>query len=126
MLNKFAEVSAEMSHYKTAIICITETWLKPSSLTSFYSVEGYRSFFNNRVATSGGGTMILVTDECFSKQVACDVTNNDAYNICAVVIGKGRTQTVVVCVYRAPWATLGDMEDMCQLIDSVGNYYFKK
>ena len=43
--------------------------------------------------------------------------------MCAVVIGNGVNQTFVVTVYRAPWATVGDTNEMCNALDDLITKY---
>ena len=43
----------------------------------------------------------------------------EAFNMCAVVIGSGFNQKLVVTVYRAPWVMVGDTNEMCSTLDDL-------
>ena len=86
---------------------------------NLYNMSGYVSFFNFRVSKASGGDMVLVREELASKQLAITVTCNEAFNCCAVVIGKGAKQTLVTCVYRAPLTGLSDVKVMCNELHSI-------
>jgi hypothetical protein len=88
--------------YRPKIACITETWLNTSSSLASYSIPGYFSCFNNRRAKAGGGVMMLINSDLASSQLSPEVTDNDAYNVCAVSVGCNSQQLLVVTVYRAP------------------------
>ena len=119
MITKFVEISAEINYYRPTLVCITETWLTSSSMLNWYNIFGYVSFFNCRVSKAGNGVLMLVREELANKQLATAVTCNKALNCCAVVIGKSAKQTLVTCVYRAPWAGLSDMKVICNELDSI-------
>ena len=112
-------MSAEIAYYKPVIVCISETWLMPVDALNVYNLEGYISYFNNRQSKRGGGTMVLVNKCLVSRQLLAAVTTNDAFNVCAVAIGRGNKQLLVVAVYRAPWATSVDTKELCKVLDSV-------
>ena len=63
--------------------------------------------------------MILVSKILVSRQLTSDISDNDAFNICAVSIGSGTNHTVIFCVYRPPWAKLSDTKDLCQALDNI-------
>ena len=46
--------------------------------------------------------MILVKRTIQERQILSELTANDAFNLCAVVVGSNSSQTLVVAVYRAP------------------------
>jgi hypothetical protein len=119
VITKFVEISAEINYYRPTLVCITETWLTLSSMLNLYNISGYVSFFNCRVSEAGGGVMVLVREDLASKQIATAVTCNEAFNCCAVLVGRGAKQTLITCVYRAPWAVLSDMKVMFNELDSI-------
>ncbi len=66
-----------------------------------YTISGYQSYFNSRAVNASGGTIILVREKLVSRQLASDITANDAFNICLLAIGRGVNSTLIVCVNRA-------------------------
>ena len=84
-----------------------------------YSIEGYISYFNNRQSKRGGGTMVLVNKCLISRQLFAAVITNDAFNVCAVAMGRGNKQLLVVAAYRAPCAASADTKELCKVLDSV-------
>lgn len=62
--------------------------------------------------------MILVRSSLPSTQHTSNVHGNDAFNICAVSVGHSRATTLVIAVYRAPWASYSDTKLMCSMLDS--------
>ena len=56
--------------------------------TAQYSIGGYNSFYNRRAIKTGGGVMVFVRDSLQATQITSDVTNNDAFNLCAITIGN--------------------------------------
>jgi hypothetical protein len=100
-------------------VCITETWLSSSSPLSLYAVDGYTSYFSCRKVKAGGGVMVLVRDDLVSRQLLADITTNDAFNVCAVVLGAGANQTLIAGVYRAPWSVLSDIGELCDTLDDI-------
>ena len=91
----------------------------PVDALNVYNIEGYISYFNNRQNKRGEGTIILVNKYLVSRQLFAAVTTNDAFNVCAVAIGRGNKQLLVVAVYRAPWAASADTKELCKVLDSV-------
>ena len=87
-------------HYNADIVCITETWLTTSSTLELYKLDGYMLFSNARNVKSGGGTAIYVRDNMKCRELSSNFTSNDAFNICAVVIGQQPNEVLVVTVYR--------------------------
>ena len=63
--------------------------------------------------------MVLVNKCLVSRQLFAAVTTNDAFNVCAVAIGRGNKQLLIVAVYRAPWAASADTKELCKVLDSV-------
>ena len=89
-------------------MCVTETWLTATASTAQYSMGGYNSFYNLRAIKTGGGVMVFVRDSLQATQITSDVTNNDAFNLCAITIGNRCDVLTAFVVYRAPWATYND------------------
>ena len=57
------------------------------------------------------------------RELSSNVTSNDAFNICAVVIGQQPNE--VVSVYRPNWASASDLNDLCRQLDQVTYKYAK-
>ena len=63
--------------------------------------------------------MILVRSDLSSRQLYTDVTANNAFNICVAFIGNGACLTVIIVVYRAPWAKFDDTKKFFSALDSI-------
>ena len=116
--NKFNQVSAEIEQLQPSIACISETWLD-DNINDSYRINYYSSYYCNRKVKRGGGTMIFVSSSIPSRQCANIVAANDSYNICAVSVGRRNSKTLIVVVYRAPWATVDDTENMCNQLEHI-------
>ena len=99
-------------------MCISETWLD-DNINDSYRINYYSSYYCNRKVKRGGGTMIFVSSSIPSRQCANIVAANDSYNICAVSVGRCNSKTLIVVVYRAPWATVDDTENMCNQLEHI-------
>ena len=53
------------------------------------------------------------------RQISFSKTSNDAYNVCAVVIGQRESKLLILSVYRAPSACVTNTKDLCKLLDSI-------
>jgi exonuclease III len=116
---KFNEISTELKIYDSSVICITETWLHAGTTLGLYDLNGYCSYSNCRSSKLGGGCSIYVRKELHSQSVASDVTSNDAFNVCAVLVGSRSNLILLVLVYRAPWATSSDNKELCTHLELI-------
>ena len=116
--NKFDEVSADVLTHNAAVVCVTETWVNVNENMCLCNIDGYRAFSNCRANKTGGGSLIYVDSNLPSRSLSSDVTANDSYNMCAVLVGEQPSQLLVVSVYRAPWATTLDTKELCSLLES--------
>ena len=101
------------------IVCIKETWLSTKSSFNIYNVAGYSTYFNVRTNVSHGGSMILISIMLQSRQISFSETSNDAYNLCAAVVGRKESKLLILSVYRAPSPCIADTKDLCKLLDSI-------
>ena len=63
--------------------------------------------------------MIYVRDMHKFHPVSFNISQNDAYNFCAVVVESLDYCTLMISVYQAPWASLADVKDMCKSFDAL-------
>jgi Reverse transcriptase (RNA-dependent DNA polymerase)/Endonuclease-reverse transcriptase len=63
--------------------------------------------------------MILVKHGLQARLISPVSTINDAFNICAVAVGAGSLQTLIITVYRAPWALTADNECLSTELDNL-------
>ena len=63
--------------------------------------------------------MILISNILQSRQISFSKTSNDAYNVSAVVVGRKKSNLLILSVYRAPSACVVDTKDVCKLLDSI-------
>ena len=119
LINKFDEVSTEIAIHQPNFVGITETWLSAKHLNGSYQLSCYNSYTNCRKSKTGDGTMLLVDSQIPSIQLTPDVTDNDAYNLCAAAIGNWRNTMSIVSAYRAPWASREDTIQICEQIDTL-------
>ena len=102
MQNKFDIIKAGISTNDPHIVCITETWIPSNSCNDLYQLDNYDAFFSHRCNMRRGGTGIYVKTNLRAKMVSEEITDNNAYVICAVTTGKSPNATIIVTVYRAP------------------------
>ena len=119
IVRKFDEIKHELTILDTDVIFITETWLSPHSSHSLYGLSGYSAFHNYRLDKTGGGASVYVRNNLFAVPFSDNVTPNGTFNICAVTFGQGLGKTLLLAVYKAPWASANDVESMCDVIDSL-------
>ena len=117
IIHKFYEIKHELTILDTDIIFITETWLSPHSSHSLYS--GYSAFHNYRRDKTSGGASVYVRNNLLAAPLSDNVTPNGIFNICAVTFGQGLGKTLLLAVYKVPWASANDVESMCDVIDSL-------
>ena len=116
---KFDEVAAEIIFHRPTIVCITETWLTSSSQFGLYTIDGYKAYFSSRSIKSGGGAMIFEDSNLHSQQLSAELTTNDAYNVCAIMVGEGSRRTTIAAVFKAFWALEGDTKELHQHPDQL-------
>ena len=52
-----------------------------------------------------------------------DVTVNNAFNVCAAIIGQGKLNTLVLAVFKAPRTSVNNVEAMCVVIDKLACHF---
>ena len=119
IVRKFDEIKHELTILDTDVIFITETWLSPYSSHSLYGLSGYSAFHNYRLDKTGGVASVCIRNNLFAAPLSDNVTPNGAFNICAVTFGQGLGKTLLLAVYKAPWALANDVKSMCDVIDSL-------
>ena len=123
--NKFDELSSAVQLCKAFIVCITETWLNASGMPGLYAIGGYQAYHNYRDGKIGGGSSIYIHKTLSSQSLMHEMTPNNAYNICAVLVGNKAKQFLLLCIYRAPWATSTDDKELCAMMESVASRHMK-
>ena len=63
--------------------------------------------------------MIFVDSNLHFRQLLAVMTTNDAYNVCANVVGEGSRWTAVAAVYKALWALVSDTKEMHKHLDQL-------
>ena len=63
--------------------------------------------------------MILTEQQLIGRQLTPGVTNNNAFNICAIVIGRGAKQVLVISVYIAQWTIIADTYPLHKTLDNI-------
>ena len=121
ILRKWDVIIAEIDSYAPDIICISETWITDISIVSNYSYRDFIPFFSVRNAMLGGGTLLLINPEFKPRgAMACnEVTVNNAFNVCAALVGRQKTLFLIAAVYRAPWASVSDFNDLLKILDKL-------
>ena len=69
--------------------------------------------------------MILINEQLICRQVTSSATGNNAFNVCGVALGNGSKQVLVLCVYRAPWASAADTKALYKTLGGIA-VKFKK
>ena len=119
IVRKFDEIQHELTILDTEIIFITETWLFSYSSHSLYGLSGYSAFHNYGRDKTGDGASIYVRNNLFEASLSDNVMPNGAFNICAVTFGQSHGKTLLLTVYKAPWASANNVESMYNVIDSL-------
>ena len=68
---------------------------------------------------TGGGLMIYVDSDYPTVQLIYAVTTNNAFNICAVLLGRRCSKVLIMVVYRVPWANNDDTKDLCKHLEDI-------
>lgn len=85
----------------------------PDCALDHYYLPGYSAFHNIRRVKGGGGASIYARENIPITQLHCNVTPNNAYNLCTVTFGYGRSVlTLLIAVYKADWASSSDVKEM--------------
>lgn len=88
---------------KYHIVCLSETWLKPSISDDYLNLPGYHLFRRDRIGKSGGGvafyisdvfktTVLASSDECYSKKPEFLIAE----------VTAGTNKLLLATVYRPP------------------------
>ncbi len=117
--NKFDTISAELLVLCPTVICITETWLHDDSELPAYQLDGYVALADSRKQREGGGVVIYVRNDLAVRQLPTSTATNDAFSVCAAVIGRQPNQMLVCAVYRAPRANSSDTKVLYDLLDKL-------
>ena len=119
-LKLFLETDADQSF---SVIGLSETWLNSNS-ESFFSIDGYKMFVNNRPDKSGGGVALYIshTFECI---VHDDISRMDniVESLFLEICIPGIRNIVVGIMYRPPNSNIKDF--LTYLSDLVKSPVFK-
>ena len=63
--------------------------------------------------------MMLVKSDLSSHQLYANVNANNAFNICVASIGIGACLTVIIVVYRTPWAKVDNTKEFFSALDGI-------
>ena len=72
---------------------------------------------------AGGGRILYIHNAISALQLSPATTTNDAFNVCAVLLGHQRFKTLVVIVYKTPWATCDDTKAICKQLDDLLHHH---
>ncbi|XP_039288347.1 uncharacterized protein LOC120352337 [Nilaparvata lugens] len=101
----FDEFKLMLSRVNIDVIAISETFLKPSLLSSYFEVPGYTLFRNDRTGKGGGDVAVYIRSQFPAKVVA---SSPQLYScspeFLMVEVTVGSENLLVVVVYRPPKA----------------------
>ena len=60
-----------------------------------------------------------------STSVTPDFTTNDAFNVCAIAVGRYQYEMLVVAFYRTPWESVADTKKLYNQLDFIVINYSK-
>lgn len=110
-----------ISLYKPSVIAITETWLNSSIPSSFLDLPNYVAYRKDRDYAKGGGSLILVSQDIFSKPVTLPAVSIPCCKIDAVAceIPLLNDKSIgLLCIYRPPSLSINDNPPMYDMITS--------
>ena len=118
IMRQFDQIEDELALMHVDIIFISETWLS-SNLASLYCLNGYNAFHRCRGDRTDGGASIYIRNKLSAILLLGDITINNAFNVCVASIGQEKLNTLLLAVYKAPRASVNDVEAMCDVIDKL-------
>ena len=69
-----------------------------------------------------GGEVLLLINPSLSPRASgatSDILISDAFNVVAAVIGSSHEPTTIITVYRPPWASREDAENLIRLLEHI-------
>lgn len=82
-------------------LCLSETWLTPTTPISVFTVPGYNAFRRDRGHGKGGGVLIYVNNDITCKQI--DFKNDNSVECVGItVILSPQISFNIVGMYRPP------------------------
>ena len=108
--NKIDELSTLLStlNIKFSVVGITETWLRDSS--PGVSIDGYNFVYKNRLARSGGGVGLYVSDN-LDYRIRTDICANEdevMESLFIEIIRPHERNVIVGIIYRPPDQNVND------------------
>ena len=69
----------------------------------------------------GSGVLLLINPSLSPRasDATSDVSISDAFNALAAVIGSLQEPTTIITVYRPPWASKEDADNLIRLLESI-------
>ncbi|XP_075150566.1 uncharacterized protein LOC142224667 [Haematobia irritans] len=98
LTNKIDEFRYIFEQSNVDIICVSETWYKPSTTNNIITMHDYNVIRNDR-STIGGGVAIYIK-KSFSFNVVYKSSPNDAVESLFIEIAINSHKILVGCVYR--------------------------
>ena len=108
------------------ILCVSETWLRPSVEDSFLIIPGYKFIRQDRARGRGGGTYVISRDTLTAEKLRVPTAGSELETLW---LSFGRCQRVVIGVaYRPPRGAitpqLDDLRDqLAHLLGKGGSVY---
>ena len=114
IVNKWDIIVAKLSTIKPDVIAISETWITPCSDIHLFVFENYVPFFNSRVDSRGGGTLLLINLGLPAQPtiISSEFSAINAYYINAATMSIGDNKIHVATVYRPPWTSIDDLTSL--------------
>jgi len=115
--NRLNELSIFVSSNNVDVLCLSETWLKPSILSSTLSLPGFQPpLRRDRIGGRGGGVAIYLRDGLSSKTLKC--TTPAEIECLAVQLRLPRKKRIsILTCYRPP------SSDVTKFLDSLDTIF---
>ena len=102
------------------ILCVTETWLVPSMVSSFIQIDGYEVFRKDR-GQRGGGACFFVKDE-YETRIMNTFGDGDEVDDVWITVQVRKTKSFIVgAIYRPPKASKQSFKHLESIIQTAAN-----
>ena len=121
IVHKWDYIVPEITLISPDVICITETWMTDKADVAFFHYEDFVAFSNIRPNYMGGGVLLLINPSLSPRAsgATSDISISDSFNVVAAVIGSSQEPTTIVTIYRPPWASREDADNLIRLLECI-------
>jgi retron-type reverse transcriptase len=102
------------------VLCVTETWLRPSMDSNFIQIEGYNVFRKDR-ERKGGGACIYVKNEYETRKMNSFGEGDEVDDVWITVQVRKTKSFIVGAIYRPPKANSLSFKHLESIIQTAAN-----